>query len=395
MALSTVQIGRIGQAYVKEEATYGTVPSLTAAEAFRHKALTFPGSDVKNKRSIIEKKASPFTMTQQRTDQRTTAGFNLNAILRPSGTINTLPEISPFLKAALGSVVNTALSTTVGAASGAVGGATLASAAGMAVGNALLITCPDGKKRVRRITAVNTGTGVTTWSPNLPAGQAPADGAAVKAGTAYKLTSALALSLSIAHYLKNTDASAGLSRVVSGAVVEKLALNFDANDDPMLTISGPAKLLDATNAPAQPGGFTMVGSQPPSGITGEFLFGNTAAKIMKLGIDLSTGIKLRSESYGYSSAEEAYRAGRAEIGCTIDMRTESQTLYDLAVAGTNTGIFLQTGFTEGNIIAIHMPAVEFAVPDTDDPDDEVNFPFKGMALESSDGALDAFYLMLC
>jgi hypothetical protein len=395
MALSTIQIGRIGQAYVKEEATYGTVPSLTAAEAFRHKALTFPGSDVKNKRSIMEKKASPFTMTQQRTDTRTTAGFNLNAILRPSGTINTLAEMSPFLKAAFGSVVNTALSTTVSAGTGLVGGCTLASGTGTAIGLPVLITCPDGKKRVRRLTAANTGTGVVTWAPNLPSGQNPADGAAVKLGTVYKLTSALALSLSIAHYLKNTDASAGLSRVLSGAVVEKFALNFDANDDPTLTISGPGKLLDATNAPSQPGGFTMVGTQPPSGITGEFLFGNTAAKILKLGIDMSTGIKLRSESYGYSSAEEAYRALRAEIGVNLELRTESQTLYDLAVAGTNTGLFLQTGFTEGNIVAVHMPAVELQVPDTDDPDDEVNFPFKGMALESSDAALDALYLMLC
>lgn len=394
MALSTVQIGRIGQAYVKEEATYGTVPALTAAEAFRHKALTFPGSDDKNKRTIMEKKQSPFTMQAQRTDGRTTAGFNLSAILRPSGTINTLPEVSPFLKAAMGSVVNTALATTVVAATGAVGGCTLTSGAGATVGAPVLITCPDGKKRARFLTAINTGTGVCTWAPNLPAGQQPANGAAVKLGALYKLTSGLALSLSIAHYLKNTDASAGLSRVLSGGVVDKLSINFDANDDPMITVTGPGKLLDATNAPAQPGGFTMVGSQPPSGITGEFLFGNTAAKILKLGVDISTGIKLRSESYGYSSAEEAYRAGRAEISCGLDLRAESQTLYDLAVAGTVSPIFLQTGFTEGNILAVRMPGVEFQVPDTDDPDDEVNFPYKGMALETSDAALDALLIGL-
>jgi len=395
MPPTTVQIGRIGQMYVKEEATYGTVPALTAAEACRHKALTFPGSDVKNKRTIMEKKASPFTMAAQRTDQRTTGGLNLSAILRPGGTINILPEVSPFLKAAFGSVVNTILATTVVAATGGVGGCTLTSATGLAVGGALLIVCPDGRRRIRRITAVNTGSGVTTWAPNLPAGQAPANGAAVKSGIVYRLTSALALSLSMAHYLKNTDASAGLSRVLSGGVIDKLSLNFDANDDPMLTVTGPGKLLD--NGPAaQPGGFTMVGGQPPSGITGEFLIGNTAAKILKLGIDMSTGIKLRNESYGFTSAEEAYRAGRAEITCNLDMRAESESLlYDAAEAGTNSGVFLQTGFTEGNIIAVHMPAVEFTVPDTDDPDDEVNFPFKGMALESSDAALDALYLMLC
>lgn len=393
MAMTSPSIGRQGQMYVKEEATYGTVPSLTAAEACRHKELTFPNSDVKNKRSIEEKKQSPYAMTAQRTDTRTTAGFNLNAILRPSGTINTLPEVSPFLKAALGSVVNTALSTTV-ASAGAVGGATLTSGTGGAIGASIYITCPDGKIRARRVTAINTGTGVTTWSPNLPTGQHPANGAVVKLGAMFRLTAGSLASLSIAHYLKNIDGTAGLSRVLSGAVVDKMSINFDANDDPLITVSGPGKLLDATNAPSQPGAFTMVGSQPPSGITGEFLFGNTAAKIMKLGIDITTGMKLRNESYGYSSAEEAYRANRAEIACSLDLRAESQALYDLAVAGTNTGLFLQTGFTEGNIIAVWMPAVELMVPDTDDPDDEVNFPFKGMALESSDGALDALYVGL-
>lgn len=394
MPPTTVQIGRIGQAYAKKEAVFGTVPALSAAEAFRHRSLTFPGSDVKNKRTIVEKKQSPFTMTQQRTVGRTTAGFNLNAILRPSGVINTVPEVDAFLECAFGSKVNTVLATTV-TGGGVVGGATLASTAGLAVGGPLLITCPDGKKRVRFILTL-PGANAVTWAPDLPAGQAPANGAAVKSGLLYKLTSGLLLSMSIAHYLKNTDGSAGLSRVLSGAAVDKLTINFDANDDPMITVTGPGKLLDTAGAPAQPGGFTMVGTQPPSGIVGEFLLGNTAAKFLKLGIDLSTGVKLRNESYGYSSAEEVYRAGRSEIGVTLDMRAESEAaLYDLAEAGTNVGAFLQTGFTEGGIIAVRMPACEFTVPDTDDPDEEVNFPYKGIAMESSDAALDALQLAIC
>lgn len=387
MALSTIQIGRIGQAYAKKESAYGTVPTLTAAEAFRHKSLTFPGSDVKNKRAIVEKQSSPFMKTANRTDGRTTAGFNLNALLRPSGTINTVPEVDAFLECAFGSKVNTALSTTV-ASAGVVGGATLTSGTGATVGASILITCPDGKKRARFLTGVS-GADVT-WAPNLPAGQNPANGAAVKLGLTYKLTTGLLLSLSIAHYLKNTDASAGFSRVLSGAMVDTLSLNFDANDDPMITVTGPGKLLDTAGAPAQAGGFTLVGSQPPSGIAGEFLIGNTAAKILKLGFDLTNAIKLRNESYGYSSAEEGYRVGRADIAVGLDMRAESESLlYDLAEAGTNAGVFLQTGFTEGNIIAVRAPNVEFTVPDTDDPDEEVNFPFKGLAMETSDSALDA------
>lgn len=394
MALSTVQIARVGQAYAKKETTYGTVPSLAASNAFRHKALTFPGSDVKNKRAIVEKQQSPFTLTTQMTDGRITGGFNLNAILRPSGTINTKPEIDPFLECAFGSVGNVTLSTTV-ASSGVVGGATLTSTTGLVVGGPLLITCPDGKKRAR-IIATLPGANAVTWVPNLPAGQAPSNGAAVKSGLRYGFSAQNLLSLSIAHYLKNTDGSAGLSRCLSGAVVDKLSLNFDANDDPMITASGPGKWLDTATAPAQPGSFTTVGSQPPSGIVGDLVLANTAAKFLKLNIELTNGIKLRNESYGYSSAEESYRSGRAEITVGLDMRAESEsTLYDLAEAGTNAGVFVQTGYTEGNIIAVYMPNVLFTVPDTDDPDDgEVNFPFKGKAQETSDAALDALVLAL-
>jgi hypothetical protein len=392
MALSTVQRGQQGQAYAKKETTFGTVPSLAATNAFRHQSLTFPGSDVKNKRAIIEKQQSPFALATQMTDGRTTAGFNLTAVLRPSGTINTKPELDPFLECGFGTVTNVALSTTVSNGTGAVGGATLASATGLSVGGALLITCPDGKKRVRIITAVNTGTGVTAWAPNLPG--VPADGAAVKSALVYKFSLQNLLSFSIAHYLKNLDQSAGLSRVLSGGVADKCGFSFDANDDPIFTCSGAAKLLDATNAPSQPGGFTMVGSQPPSGITGELVIANTVTKFMKCGFDLTNALKLRNESYGASSAEESYRMGRADIGVSLDLRAETQTLYDLGVAGTNAGVLLQTGYTEGNIICMRAANVLFQVPDTDDPDDEVNFPFKGKALESSDSALDALTLVL-
>lgn len=392
MALTGVQIGRSGVAFAKEEATYGTVPALTAAEAFRYKALTFPGSDVKNKRTVMEKKESPFVTAAERVDQRVTAGFNLTALLRPGAVLNTLPEVNPFLECAFGSKTNVVLSTTV-ASGGAIGGATLTSGTGLAVGGAVLITCPDGKRRGRFLTSVAGA--VVTWAPNLPAGQQPANGAVVKSGLVYKLTSGLTKSLSIAHYLKNPDGSTGLSRCISGAVIDKLAINFDANDEPTLTVSGPGKFLDTATCPAKPGSSTLVGAQPPNGITGECIVNGTSAKILKLGFELTNSMRVRNESYGFDRAEDAYRIGRAQMGCNLDMRAESETLlYDLAEAGTNAPVFLQTGFTEGNIIIVRAPNCEFPVPDTDDPDDELSWQFKGMALETTDGALDALQVAL-
>lgn len=393
MALTSIQIGRTAQAFAKKESTFGTVPSLGATDAFRHRSLTFPGSDVKNRRGVMVKQQSPWGVAVLRTDQRTTGSFQMNTLLWPSGTLNTLCDVDPFLECGFGTVTNTTLSTTVNAGTGAVGGATLASGTGAAVGLPVLIVCPDGKKRARFLTSVAGA--VVTWAPNLPAGQQPADGAAVKLGVLYKPSIQLTLSLAIAYFTRNVDNSIGMARALSGAIIEKLSMDFDANENPMLTCSGPAKLLDTAGAPAHPGAFTTVGTLPPSGITGEFLIDNTAAKMMKMQIEINNSLRLRNESYGYSSAEESYRIGRGTITVGIDRRAESETdLYDKAEAGTNAAIFLQTGFTEGNIVAVRLPQVEFPVPDTDDPDEEINFPFKGIALESTDSALDALQLGL-
>jgi hypothetical protein len=301
--------------------------------------------------------------------------------------------LDPYFECAFGSKINTVLSTTV-ASGGTVSGATLTSGAGLAVGGVLLITCPDGKKRARFLASVAGA--VVTWAPELPSGQAPATSAPVKSGLVYKVTSSLILNLTIGHYLKNLDATAGFKRVADSCMVDKLSIDFDANDDPKITASGPARILDTATAQAQPGGFTLVGTQPPSGILGELMLGNTGAKFLKLGVNLSNSLKIRNESYGYSSGEEGYRIGRAEIGVDLDMRAESETvLYDLTETGTNVPVFLQGGFTEGNIIAVRLPNVEFKVPDTDDPDEEVNFNFKGMGLDTTDGSLDGLQFALC
>jgi hypothetical protein len=386
-----LQIGRQGQLYAIAEVTYGVTPSLAASNALRHKQITMT-FDNKNRRTIMEKKQSPGTIIAARTNQRKSAAFSLQAILRPSGTLNTLPECDPVLAAAFGLKTNVTLATTVNAGTGAVGGATLASATGLVVGDFVLITCPDTKRRLRQILTLPGG-GVVTWAPNLPTGQQPADAAAVKGVITYKLTTALVASLSLAHYLKFTDGTAGRKRVISGAGVDKLALAFDANDDPMFTASGNGKSVD--DAPAQPGGFTMVGGQPPSGVTGDCAIGNTALKFLKLSIELTNALWWRDDEYGNDSATELFRRGRSAINVALETYGETDaTLYDLTEAGTNTAVFKQTGYTEGNCLAVRMPQVEFPVPDQDDPDETVKDSYKGMALESADAANDMLYLAI-
>ena len=81
----------------------------------------------------------------------------------------------------------------------------------------------------------------------------------------------------------------------------------------------------------------------------------------------------------------------------MSLETYAETeadLYDLAEAGTNVALFRQNGRTEGNIVAVYAPRVEFKVPETGDEDEAVNWPFTGMALESADGQNDELTLIL-
>lgn len=375
-----LQYGRQGQLYVVKEASYGAALAIASSDALRHMNFV-PTYNAKNRVHNPEKKTSPGRFSRH--DRRETAGFSLETLLRPSGTLNTVPEIDEILEVAFGVKTNTTLSTTVAATPAAtVDGATLTSAAGLAVRDALLIVCPDGKKRVRFLTSV-AGAAVT-WFPSLPTGQAPASGAVVKSALTYKLSTASVLSLGFGHYLKKTDQTAGLKRAVLGALVDSLSLSFDANDDPRVTAGGPAKTMTSSGCPAQPAAFTTVGGNPPSGISGELCVDGTVMKFLKLGLECSFNRRLRMDSYGETAAEEALPSVRREITVGLDARAEDQpVLYDKTLVGTYVAVSQQTGFTEGNIIAVGLPRVEFVTPDQDDPDEEVNWPFKGVALESA------------
>ncbi len=380
-----LQLGRQGQLYVVKEAQYGVHPGHVAADALRHINVS-PTYDPKNKRHSPEKKQSPGRVA--RFEGRETGALNtLEALIRPSGTINILPEADEIFEAAFGSKTNVTLATTFSAGA-TVNGGTVVSSGTLAKHDAVLITCPDGKRRLRFLTA-DPAANVLAWAPALPTGQAPATGASCKGCLTYKLTTALAISLAISHYLKKTDQSAGFKRGILGLGIDRLGLSFDANEEPRFTVSGPMKTQTTSTTPAQPAGFTSVGGNPPPGTVSELYIGDAAAKYLRMQLDLTNALKVRNDESGTTAASELYRVGYREISMGLDTRAEDEALiYDAAEAGTELAAMAQHGFTEGNIHGFRAPRIEFKVPDTDAGDEEVNWAFQGMLLESADGAND-------
>lgn len=385
----TLPIGRQGRIYGKKESSYGVDPTLAATNAIRHIDLGFAWNPF-NRVTSAEKKVSPGAAT--RFDRLQAASWELrDALLRPSGALNTLPEVDPVLEAAFGSLTNVTLSATVQAApSPTVNTFTLDSVAGLAVGDAVLVTVTgQSGPYVRVISAINTAEIVV--EPDLPA--APTSGDAVKGCVTYKLTTALAVSLHLAHFN-----ATGQNRCMRGAGVDRLRLAFDQNEEPHLSAAGPAKDQITTghaDMPSDPSTFTTVGGNPPSGLVGDLWIGNGTYLHKSLQVEITNGLAVRDSEYGVNAASELYRRGRREVSLSLEAWAETAaTLYDLAEAGTTPQLLHQTGRTEGNIVALFAQAFDVMVPTQDDPDEEVGWSFSGIAKESADGQNDELKLIL-
>ena len=380
-------IGRQSQVYTKKEAVYGVEETLASTDALRHldAALAF---DPFNRVTSPEKKQSPGPAN--RFDRKQSAGLgSLVSMLRPGGALNTLPELDPILEAAFGSVVNRTESTTVLASPApTTTTSTVAAAGALAVGDGVLITVTGESGPFVRVLTVVAGDALT-WSPALPA--APSTGAAVKGGITYQLTTDLAISLTIAHYLDQ-----GRDREVIGCGIDQLTMSFDANEEPRATASGPASdFLSKANVQTQPAAFTTVGATaPPSGIVGNLFIDAAAYKFTTSEVAIANGLEVRNQEYGVNKPTAIYRKGRREITISLESFIDDAALYDLAEAGTNTVYLKQTGLTEGNIVAVYAPVVEWKVPDQDDPDEEPKWSFTGLALESADAKNDELTLCL-
>jgi len=386
------QPGKRTQYFGGLETSFATPPSIAATHALRVMNVKLDG-DPLNRVFSGEKKAAPGRYAMF--DRRETAGFSVEGLIRPSGTLNTLPECSFVLEGAFGVKHNSALGTPV-ASGGWVRGATLAATpAGLAAKTSgVQILCPDGKLRLRRVTTLPGGNAIT-WAPDLPAGQTPAVGATVKAINCYYLTSANAKSIWLAAYTFQADFTSGLGELLKGGMVDRLSLAFDWQDEPRFSASGPGKTRTA--AAAHPGAFTQVGTNPPSALTSECLIGANPMKYMKVGVEITNGLEVRNDEINATAATEGYRMGDRDISVGFDVLHENGDktyLYDLAIAGTNASLFKQTGFTSGKMIALFAPNVYWKAPTVDVGDGPVSLPMKGMALEAVEDANDELVLML-
>lgn len=374
---NTYQIGRVGRVYAAlESGGYGVAAVFAATDAVRHLDIKL-NQNPRNRVNSPERHVHPSQI--YRFNRRKTADWMVAGILYPSGTLNTLPDNDPFLSSFFGSKTNVTLNTTI-----AVGGAgtttadTLTSAAGLAVGDGLALTHQDGNIYLVVIQSLPGG-GAVTWLPALPS--AISDGQAAKGVVTYKFATAIPAnsSLDIAQYLTSK------SYEILGGVPENLKITVDANDEIRWEMSGPAKKR-VRNAQADPGTFTVVGSTPPSGLTGYLQIGATREEFLKASFDMKNGFEVDNKAFGTSEAQAYYRKGKREVTCQLEtMDSNDITIEDLAEASTDMTAMVQCGFTEGSMFGIWAPTLELDTPEDNDNEEERQHSYKGLCKGTSAG----------
>lgn len=382
--------GSKGQLFVKKESSYGVDPTLAAGNAMRFIEVAM-GWRPFNRVNSPEHKGTPGV--HARLDRKSTAtGEIRQAFLRPSQTLQTLPEADPIYEAAFGAVTNrtdadgafTGTPTTTTGTTDTVGS--------LAVGDCIIINSENGANvgnYVRKLTGVSGSN--LTWDPPLPAAPVATD--TVKGCITYTFTDELAVSLYMAHKLTG----ASQNRVLEGWGVDRFRAIFDQNSEPMFNCSGPAKRQITTghaDFPTIPASQTLVGAgNPPFGGTGNVFIAGTLYKVKHLEVEVQNSLATRNNEIGEATPTELYRNGKRLVTCTIEAWADTPaTLYDLAEAGTVVSMIHQAGATEGNIAAVYAPRVDFDVPDQDDPENEVSWSFSGAALESAVDAGDELTL---
>lgn len=389
MAEPNWYVGRQSRFYYgAETGGYAVAPSFSGSSAMRIQKAMLAFDNHKYRKSPVR-----FTDPGLRALflGRYDSKFQVDALMFPSGTLNTLPEADGFFKNGFGgSIQNITLATSFTGGGETTTTGTVASATGLAAGQFIRITTA-GVTYARRLTVVAGA--ALTWEPALPV--TPADADLVKGCITYPLGTALQYSLDCASYPHAPSASTP-AREMLGCVVDKIVITLTGNDEPQISFSGPAQGL-AGSTPnwtpqSEPGSWTTVGAEAsiPTGTISTFQYGATVYQITKIQIEIVNSMKLHNVALGSASALGFERTGQRMVTVKATaMVSDDKTLWTPSVTAAqavSAGI-LQIGNTGGYIWAMEFPSLMITappvIPDTD-AEQTWDFQMQALAVNGND-----------
>jgi hypothetical protein len=277
----------------------------------------------------------------------------------PAGTLGTISNVGKLIKGGFGSNHVLSLATTI--ASGATTtGATLTSAAGIQVGDLIVLTVASGARReVTRIATVPGG-GVVTWDPISVAPDVP--GAAV-VGITYNLASLVADSFAVYKYYLGGS----FKEAVYGAVVDQIQVMFDGTKEVKLAFSGPGARYGNTAGgaaiQAKPATHVTVGS-PAGGMVGNFYVDGNAFLVSMAKATINNQLVLRNKELGTAFASGiGGRANMRDVTVEVTFYLEDTSLIGKAHSVTKGELRCIVGNINGSMLLMVIPSVEFEIPD--------------------------------
>lgn len=350
---------------------YATLAQPVAGDGLRHNELQLTGK--LNREPSAQKRATPDVA--QSLPRRKSAGWSLSALWEPSGTLGTPSYLGRLLKAAFGTQTLPALDTTV-AAGGSTTGATLIAVGSLAVGDCIVLTM--GAAARREITRVKTLPGGMAITYDAISAAPDTPGAAVS-GVTYKFASTILDTLTLCLF----HTGGGFQQAVTGCIVDKVEFLFDGTKEVQIRMSGPGRELTRTGF-TLPATHTTVGS-PASGMVGDFHITDTPFPISQATVAFENAEAQRNTEIGTAYASGHMRGGRRKVTVSCSYYLEDTTVLAAAESVTTQTLRLLIGQTNGSMVGIVAPTVEWEIPDIPTTDGPKIISSSGVAYASASG----------
>lgn len=189
----------------------------------------------------------------------------------------------------------------------------------------------------------------------------PAAGAAV-AGISFKLTNRVTESLALYKYYNG----GGFKQACYGCVVDQIDVTFDGTKEVMIGFQGPAgRYADSTSGTVQskPATHVTVGS-PAAGMVGGFYVDGVAFPVISAKLSAQNQLALRNKELGTAFASGiGGRNATRQNKIDITFYMEDTTLFTKANGVTRGLLTCLVGDTNGQMVAMVCPSVEFEIPD--------------------------------
>jgi hypothetical protein len=360
--------------YVAVETTYGQAAAVTSGNRFP--AVRLQGQQLLASGRRLDKTGTRTFLGTPSTARRQTAFEARTYLTSWSGSGE--PSYGPLFHAGLGAAPNLSSGLVV---------ASMLSNTQLQTTMAHGLSFGSGISYSGEIRFVTNVIDASTVTFNAPFTNTPAPNAALASAITYPLAIALP-SVTLYDYW---DPITAVSRIITGAAVDTLALSVDG-DFHEFVFNGPAcDLLDSSSFVGGDAGLSSFPAEPAladfdysivPGHLGEVWLGSTPNQFFTLtgaSIAVKNNIDVRNQEFG-SSYPSAIAPGMREVASkfTLFAQDDAQTtaLYAAAKQRTPVQAMLQLGQQQGELMAVFMANVVPEIPNYDDSETRLQWAFK-------------------